>query len=212
MARISKGILGGFTGKVGTVIGGNWRGVDYIRSKSTNRKSGVLTEKQKSQQAKFGMMHTFLQTMKDVIELGYKDHAIRMTALNSALSYNLKNAVSGVYPDFAILYPQVQISRGTLPNVVAPVATAGPAGTVNFNWTDNSGTGKATGSDNAILVVFCEALQRTVYVINPLRSDQTGNLPVGAFSGHAVQTWISFVTADGKDIATSIFTGVVNVL
>jgi hypothetical protein len=26
MARISKGILGGFSGKVGTVVGANWRG------------------------------------------------------------------------------------------------------------------------------------------------------------------------------------------
>ena len=32
MGTISKGILGGFSGKVGTVIGGNWKGIDYMRS------------------------------------------------------------------------------------------------------------------------------------------------------------------------------------
>ena len=29
MGTISKGILGGFSGTVGTVIGGSWKGIDY---------------------------------------------------------------------------------------------------------------------------------------------------------------------------------------
>lgn len=39
MAQIKKGILGGFSGKVGTVVGANWRGKDIIRSlqKSNNK-------------------------------------------------------------------------------------------------------------------------------------------------------------------------------
>ena len=32
MARITKGILGGFSVKVGTVVGANWSGKDIIRS------------------------------------------------------------------------------------------------------------------------------------------------------------------------------------
>ena len=32
MATIKKGILGGVSGKVGNVVGGNWKGVDYLRS------------------------------------------------------------------------------------------------------------------------------------------------------------------------------------
>ena len=36
MGTISKGILGGFSGKVGTVIGGNWKGIDYMRSKAAS--------------------------------------------------------------------------------------------------------------------------------------------------------------------------------
>ena len=32
MAEIKKGILGGFSGKVGPVVGANWRGKDIIRS------------------------------------------------------------------------------------------------------------------------------------------------------------------------------------
>ncbi len=32
MGKIKQGILGGFSGKVGTVIGGNWKGISYMRS------------------------------------------------------------------------------------------------------------------------------------------------------------------------------------
>jgi hypothetical protein len=37
MASFQKGILGGFSGKVGTVVGGNWKGIDYMRSKGGNK-------------------------------------------------------------------------------------------------------------------------------------------------------------------------------
>ncbi|MGV0847474.1 hypothetical protein ACTS9T_13015 [Empedobacter falsenii] len=41
MAEIKKGILGGFSGKVGTVVGVNWRGKDIINSlpKKSKRRS-----------------------------------------------------------------------------------------------------------------------------------------------------------------------------
>ena len=38
MAEIKKGILGGFSGKVGTVVGVNWRGRDIIKKKKKKSK------------------------------------------------------------------------------------------------------------------------------------------------------------------------------
>ena len=37
MGTITKGILGGFSGKVGSVVGGSWKGIDYMRSQSSRR-------------------------------------------------------------------------------------------------------------------------------------------------------------------------------
>ena len=31
MAIISQGILGGISGKIGNVVGGSWKGIDYLR-------------------------------------------------------------------------------------------------------------------------------------------------------------------------------------
>jgi hypothetical protein len=210
MGKITKGILGGFSGTVGTVVGASWRGIEYMRSRALQRKASN-TAKQAAQRAKFKLAFRFLESMKDLLLIGYKNQAVYMTEQNSALSYTLKNAVTGIDPDFAILYPQVQISRGSLPNAVNPSAAAGAAGTIAYNWTDNSGTGKAQGTDQAILAAYSADLNQTMYVISPLRSAGTGTLNVPGFSGKVVQTWISFLTEDGMDIATSVFTGEVTV-
>ncbi|MBO9570935.1 MAG: hypothetical protein J7497_01805 [Chitinophagaceae bacterium] len=211
MAKLKIGILGAITGLVGTVVGSTWRGIAYIRSKGPETRSNS-SEDQKKQQSKFGLMVNFLHSMKDLLQLGYKDHGTRMTEINSALSYNIKNAITGNYPDYAIAYPMVQISRGNLPNAKSPAASAETAGAINFNWLNNAGIGKAKAGDRAILVAHCPELQQTVYIVDPLRSAAAGVLAVPEFSGMDVQTWISFLSEDKKDVSTSIFTGEVNVL
>ena len=62
MATFEKGILGGFSGKVGNVVGGTWKGKSYMRSKP-NKRSSVPSEKQLEQQIKFKMIVLFFQTM-----------------------------------------------------------------------------------------------------------------------------------------------------
>ena len=55
MGTIKQGILGGFSGKVGTVIGSSWRGIQVMRGLSTGRK-GSPTDAQLQQQAKSAVM------------------------------------------------------------------------------------------------------------------------------------------------------------
>ncbi len=210
MAIIQNGILGGFAGTVGTVVGGRWRGIDYMRGRSTSRKSSN-SSLQTDQRLKFAVASRFLQNMKDLLTIGFRGQGIRMTEVNSALGYTLKNAITGTYPDFKIAYPQVLVTRGNLPNAAAPAAVAEATGIIRFNWTDNSGTGKARASDKALLVAYCEALKQAVFIIEPLRNASTGVLNIPAFSGQIVQTWISFRTDNGKDIASSLFTGEITV-
>lgn len=45
MGKIMQGILGGFSGKVGTVVGGTWKSISYIRSIATSV-ANPRTEKQ----------------------------------------------------------------------------------------------------------------------------------------------------------------------
>ncbi|MBO9573750.1 MAG: hypothetical protein J7497_16310 [Chitinophagaceae bacterium] len=211
MARLNKGILGGISGLVGTVIGSTWRGIPYIRSKGPDTRENS-SDKQKAQQSKFSLTTAFLHTMKDLLQIGYKNQAYQMTEVNAALSHIMKNAVQENNGAYELLYPLVEISRGSLPNAPLAVAAAGNAELINFTWVNNSGLGKAKATDKAILVAHCPALKQTIWSKQVLRSAGAAVLEAPDFSGQTVQTWLSFVTEDEKDIATSVFTGAVNVL
>ena len=98
MGTINKGILGGFSGKVGTVIGGTWKGIDYMRSKS-NRRSFVPSQKQLEQQAKFALMMRFLQPLTALLRITFNSFAVKQTGMNSVFSSKLANAIAGTYPN-----------------------------------------------------------------------------------------------------------------
>src|SRR5665213_618896 len=211
MGTIQKGILGGFSGKVGTVIGGTWKGIDYMRSKGNNRNLNP-SEKQLTQQLKFALIMRFVQPMAGLLNISFRDFAIKMTGINNAFAYTIKNAVSGVYPSFAIDYSVALVSRGGLPNVLGPAVTSGVGSLLTFSWTDNSGVGKAKAADQAILVAYCPSLKQAVYTTaGGMRSALTGELNLLPFSGLAVETWIGFISESGVSIANSIFTGEVTV-
>ena len=60
--------------------------------------------------------------------LSFRGFAVRMTGTNSAFSYNLKNAITGTYPDYLVDYSLALVSRGDMPNALNPAAVAGTAG------------------------------------------------------------------------------------
>jgi hypothetical protein len=211
MGTINKGILGGFSGKVGSVVGGTWKGIDYMRSKS-NRTNFTPSQAQLEQQAKFGLAIRFAQTMSALLAIGFRTYANRQTGVNSAVSYILKNAIGGTYPGFSILYDEVLVSRGDLPNVLAPAVTAATGSMLTYNWTDNSGTGIAKATDKVILAAYCPALDQCIYTTgSAARSAATDQLNLTTFSGKEVHTYIGCISADGRNIATSIYTGAVTV-
>ena len=211
MGTIKKGILGGFSGKVGNVIGGNWKGIDYMRSQGT-RRNFTPSEKQLAQQLKFALVMSFLQPMAGLLNITFRDFAIKMTGMNNAFAYCIKNAVTGVYPTFAVDYSLVLVSRGDLPNALAPAVTSGAGSLVTFSWTDNSGVGIAKATDQAVLVAYSPVLKQAVYTTaGGMRSELTGELNLATFSGLSVETYIGFIAADGRNIASSIYTGNVTV-
>jgi len=209
MGKYNQGILGVFSGKIGTVVGSSWRGIKYMRSLAAKRGNANASEKQLEQQARFALITTFLKPVKPLLEIGFKNYAIGKTGYNSAHSYNLKNALSGVTPNLEIDYSMVIISRGDLPAVKEVAATSVTAGKLNLAWLDNTGKGKAKASDQLILAVFCPALADAVYSIGEATRDLEAldyDLPE-EFSGETVEVYLGWISQDGKEVAGSKYTG-----
>ena len=205
MARIEKGILGPVSGTVGTVVGANWKGINYIRSKAAGKRSSSV--EQLDQQLKFSIAVNFVSTMTELLKLTFKNYAVKQTESNAALSYTLLNAITGKSPDYEIDFTKTLVSHGNLPNATAPAATVTNKA-IHFTWTDNSGSGSAAATDKAVLVVYSSNFNQTIFSITTaVRSDGAAIFDVSNFSGYNAEVWIAFLSADGKDASNSIYLG-----
>nr|WP_320119755.1 DUF6266 family protein [uncultured Marinifilum sp.] len=208
MGKINQGILGGFSGKVGNVIGGNWKGIDYMRVKPASV-ANPRTEGQVDQRSKFSTVLKFLQPMKDFVKIGFKDYATKMTQFNSAMSYNLKNAIAGDYPDYTIDYENALISRGSLAGVLNGTLASIDHGFVDFSWVDNSSDGNASSIDKAMVLVYNQSRNEAIFMTEG-STRETGILKLAVpenYAGQSVDCFISFISEDGANVSNSKYLG-----
>lgn len=212
MATIQKGILGGFSGKVGTVVGANWRGQDVIRSipKKSNR---TPTELQQEQRLKFTLVSKFLAPIAVLTRNWFGQPSGVKSRRNLALSYHIKEAITGLFPEYMMNYVKVIITKGELPGPQESTVTPAAGAALQFSWEDNSDAGLASADDLFLAVVYNESRNLFEFRHTALRSatSYTFALPT-SWSGEEVQCWCGFVSADEKKQANSIFMGAVTLL
>jgi hypothetical protein len=212
MGTIKQGILGGFSGKVGSVVGGVWKGIAYMRGLALSI-ANPQTDAQLTQRQKWSVTMHFLQPLSEFLKVGFKSYAVKMTGINAAMQYNVKNALTGTYPNIAIDYPNALVARGNLPSALNQVASSTVAGTVKFDWEDNSGEVGASALDKTLLVIY-NPTQNQAVTVNQLaeRGDATQTVTVpDSFSGDLCECYMAFITADGATVSNSAFAGAVTV-
>lgn len=208
MGKISQGILGGLSGKVGNVIGGSWKGIDYLRIKPSSV-ANPRTEGQVNQRNKFTVTLEFLQAVKPFIKQGYKSLAIKKTEFNAAMSYILNNAVTGVAPNFSVNYTDALVSRGGLSGVLNGTTDLTTAGEVTFGWDDNADEGNANATDRIMLLVYNPLKKESISVLDGnvrTAGSQTVVIP-NTYSGDSVELFAAFITADGRQVSNSTYLG-----
>jgi Family of unknown function (DUF6266) len=208
MATFNKGILGGFSGKVGTIVGSNYRGLDVIRSlpKKTSRKP---SEKQLIVQAKFSLIAHFLAPLKPLLTAYFGQPAAEKSRMNLAFSYHRREAIIGTYPDFELDYQKVIICKGDLLQVEQPAVSPQAGAEMKYTWQDNSGEGEAKATDMILVVVYNPT--RELYSYKELAAQRdaivfTLALP-DTWTGETVHTWLSVVNAAETKWASSVYLG-----
>jgi hypothetical protein len=208
MGKIAQGILGGLSGKVGNVIGGSWKGIDYIRIKPSSV-ANPRTEGQVNQRNKFTITLEYLQANKDFVKIGYKSFATKKTEFNAAMSYVLNNAVGGIAPNFTIDFSLALLSRGNLSGVLNGTTDLATAGQVSFDWGDNSTDGNANATDKAMVLVYNPNRKESISILDG--ADRTVGSQVvtipNTYAGETVELFMAFVSADGKIVSNSVYLG-----
>ncbi len=211
MGTFSKGILGGFSGKVGNVVGVRWRGRDIMRS-LPSRGNYSPTQLQIDQRERFSTVVAFLTPIKAVVSAFFGKQQGDKSPYNLATGYHIKEAlVPGPIEGYDINYLKVLISKGDLRGLNNTTATPDAGQQVTIAWSDNSGQGNASATDELIVVAYCETLDLfEVAMPAGTRDLTTVQLPLPAYwAAQEVQLWATFVTADQKLAATSTYLGAV---
>lgn len=211
MGVIKQGILGPFSGKVGTVVGAIWKGIGTIRALPASV-ANPRTEGQVNQRTKFTAVVEFLQPSLAFVQQGFRFYAKGMSAYNAAQSYILKNAITGTSPNFSVDYANALVSRGKLEGVQGGLA-AEESGSVTVTWTDNSAIGNARPDDKVMLLIYntTQADAKSVLEDAAVRETATISTSVTATSGDILQVYLAFQSADGSMVSNSKYVGPVTV-
>ena len=211
MATFNNGILGGFSGKVGTVVGIMQGDQYHMRSLPRRRKK--YTAGELLNQAQFKMVQDHLQPIKELIKVGYKNYYTKSGGYRAAFAYTRKMAVmsddAGSYIDPALF----RISGGDLPGAVDPTVTLENGNVLSFNW-DVSEVTQFDGSDQMMLLVYDTANLKAVIRIFDGAFRNAGELNIelpSTFQGAEVDIYIGFIAADRSGQSDSQYLGRVRI-
>jgi hypothetical protein len=195
MGKLKKGILGPVTGKVGSVVGGTWKGESYIRS-LPSKSNKAATKAQLEQRQKFKLATELCSKFGIYVTVGYAAHAAKVTQHNLLVRQVLEECITGTYPELEVNYSLLKLSKGTLPPVVGSNVSSPSGNQLQLTWQFQDGTGNP--SDQLMLAIYCPDCNEA-FVNTTAGSREAGSLSIGLpaqFSGKQVHCFASFVAYD----------------
>lgn len=218
MARLhGNGFQNGFTGKFGNLVGCKWKGIFYIRTRplTVNHPN---TEKQLAQRMRFSTVQQFLSPIKDFLRLGFGAFSINRSGHNAAMSYNMRNALTGVYPDIAVDPTQFLFSRGSLPGAENAHTQINAEGLLEITWSTPYMEDLMRNNDRVIILLKTMNHESGTYHLDVAsRRDGRAAVTIGPpFTTNETACYLIFATASmllgdfAKDhISDSVYAGMV---
>jgi hypothetical protein len=210
MGKINQGILGGLSGKLGPVVGGSWKGINYLRSKPTSV-SNPNTTAQQNQRTKFSAAVSAAQALLgNIIQVLWNPIAQGMSGYNRFMSVNIEN-----FDNTGVL------NYGAFRTTIGPLLESGATALVvdastnqvKMLFTNNAGTGNALAGDECNIVAYNAS--QDYWLSNRganVRSDGEAELSDSAMQvGDVMHVWVSFTRAGNTSLSSvpMYLTGVV---
>ncbi|RZM26434.1 MAG: hypothetical protein EOO88_17000 [Pedobacter sp.] len=212
MARLKDGLLGGLSGKIGDVIGYIRYGKAYVKMKTLKPKKEPSLA-QRTERKKMRVVNRFINSMTEFVRIGFALEAADKThsANSAAKSYQMKNAVGGVYPALGIDYPQVLLCKGLMDPPENVSVLVMPTG-LQFSWELSQRTSVYHKISRVMLLVNAPALSKSFYSLSGARIMEKTDfmeLPI-AFKGQLLHIYVAFHSDDRKQISNSTYAGTIN--
>lgn len=206
MAVIQRGILGGFSNKIGNVVGSSWKGIATMRSlplsvanPNTSAQQAVRGQFSSASKAASTLLSTIVKPMWDRF-------AQQQSGYNAFIQANINNFDTDGFTGESTF----AISRGALAVSNTLTAIADISGDdVTLTWNPTP-AGDANPSDEAYVVTITERGADTFfegYVTTIARSAGTCVVEpsVGVVSGDVVYTYLAFRKTDGTKVSDTSY-------
>lgn len=205
MGRINTGILGPFTGNVGTVVGSSWKGIPYIKARPVRKKAAGPAEM--ANRNKFAMAQNWLQPVTGFVRQGFKNYTLRVEGFLAAKSWMLRNSFEGTGEELSINPALVKLSHGTLPLSNHIRVEKKNVDEFHFSW-DTDLTENNHGKDQVMVLAYDIDHQYAVMLTTgQFREIGKDKLTVDRLKGKNYHVYLAFVSADRNDQSDSVYLG-----
>lgn len=204
MATFKQGILGGFSGKVGGVIGSSWKGIDTMRSQPSSV-TNPRTNAQVSNRTRFKSVSQLAAAMLTTIVKPLNDRfAQKMSGFNDFCQRN-----TAAFDSLGAFVPaNLVLSKGKLS---APASLG--QGSTGFDEVSVGFSSALSGSfDAATDKVYAVVLGKDGEVLGVssgvvTRGDDTVDIPTpeGRSAANPGTLYMSFLRADGTQVSNSSY-------
>ncbi|MGV6945629.1 DUF6266 family protein [Sphingobacterium kyonggiense] len=178
MGVIHQGILGGFHGKTGSVVGSSWRGIQVIRGlpKRIKRKASV---KQLVQRQKFHYVAKTLKQLDGLLNFGFPDRQLsRSTNYAEAVQHLLLAGLTGQFPSFKVNFSNFSISEGPLRTLGNLKWERSGAKKVKLIWEYKPFLGSNDQEDSLVVVLYHINKNRFEFYQGGKRKDESFEIDV----------------------------------
>lgn len=196
MARLDQGLLGGFSGKLGTTVGASWKGINVVRTYQPTV-ANPNTQKQKAQRTIFGdwaQLASFI--LSDFIKPLWDRKAKKMSGYNAFIQANLNHPSASGAIDPAIMI----LSTGNMGVTNMIAAAFDGAGGFGAEWDGSEMPLYGSPDDVLFGLLFNyegELLAKTSGEFT--RGDSNVAIKTPALAGVTEAVFVScFMSADGK--------------
>lgn len=205
MAILKNGANGGFSGKVGSVVGYELNGQDIIRALPKKR-TKKLGETEQRNRAKFALTQRWLQPLLAYLRIGFKNYAPTYQGFIAAKSYNSKHALRENQDGSSYVDPALALlSFGSL-TLPQSMSLERQADKIVVTWSE---TGNYQSLDLAMLIAYIpETGEVSMDTAAAKRHSGIATLAMPHNpDSHAIQVYIAFVASDHSAQSNSYYTG-----
>jgi hypothetical protein len=204
MAVIKQGILGGFSGSIGSVVGSAWKGIAVMKSKPLSvanpKTAGQITNRTAfSLASKIGSL-----ILADWIKPFWDRFASKMSGYNSWVQANVEFMLDGVIADYSLLIMAV----GKLTSVATLGIAADASGEEIILTPTYPALNQFSANSDIGVAVYYNETQDTWIATGDLGTRADGALSIvdaSLVAGDVIRLWLAFKRADLSYVSNSFY-------